>query len=112
MNNRLLSIIVSITILIGTSMSALAQKAEIKAFEKDNKALIKQLKKDYGAKVEVKMNDDQAFYLVLTKNENKQTLIWLLDETGKDIYGQPLLQYTAFPEAASSFTTQRYGSGA
>ena len=42
-----------------------AQVNEIKQFAKDNKELIKQLKKDYRADVEVRMSNVYFFYFII-----------------------------------------------
>lgn len=72
-----------------------AQKFEIKAFEKQNKAMLKQMKKEYGATPEVKLSDDGVFYLLLTKKEYKKgpDRFFLFDETGVPLYNEWLDQY-------------------
>lgn len=94
MNYKTTAIITFILILLcGMSVPAMAQKEEIKAFEKDNKALIKQLKKDYGAKVEVQLADNYTFYFVLTKKEKNDKTYWLIDQTGRPLYQGELSWY-------------------
>ena len=56
-----------IVLLLAVCTTAFCQKEEINAFEKQNKDLLKQLKKDFQAKPEVNMTKDGYFYIVLTK---------------------------------------------
>lgn len=73
-------------------MSLSAQKEEIRAFEKQNKPVLKMLKKEYSARPVVQMTEDGIFYIRLVKNINGAERFYLADETGALIYPE-LLDY-------------------
>lgn len=72
-----------------------AQKYEINAFEKQNKQMLKLLKKQYGTTPEVKLSDEGLFYILLTKNEYKNGPLkyMLIDESGSPLYPEWLDKY-------------------
>jgi hypothetical protein len=82
-----------IILLLVVCTAAFGQKAEINAFEKQNKDLLKQLKKDFDAKPEVNMTKDGYFYIVLTKKENKVSRYMLRDESGAPLHDGLLDKY-------------------
>ena len=75
-----------IVLLLAVCTTAFCQKEEINAFEKQNKDLLKQLKKDFQAKPEVNMTKDGYFYIVLTKKDNKVSRFMLRDESGAPLH--------------------------
>ena len=77
-----------ISIMLCVCNTQQAQKYEINSFEKQNKEMLKQLKKQYGSSAEVKLTDDGFFYLVLSKKEYKKgpEKFFLLDEVGSPLY--------------------------
>lgn len=67
-----------------------AQVNEIKQFAKDNKELIKQLKKEYKADVEVRMSNDYVFYFIIKSKEKYSANKWVANETGQLIVNEPI----------------------
>ncbi len=67
-----------------------AQVNEIKQFAKDNKDLIKQLKKEYKADVEVRMSNDYVFYFIIKSKEKYSANKWVANETGQLIVNEPI----------------------
>lgn len=86
--NKILKIIILIFIIFSTKISSYAQNVEINAFKKQNKALLKQLKKEYGITPEVKLSQDGFFYIIFTKKENKKgpNKYFIVDEAGEPLY--------------------------
>ena len=80
-------------LLMGLCAGAYAQKAEINAFEKQNKDLLKQLGKDYKAKVAVNISADGNFFLVLSRKVNKEERFMLADEAGALLYPYEITKY-------------------
>lgn len=72
-----------------------AQKYEINAFEKQNKAMLKELKKQYGTSPEVQLSEEGFFYILLTKKENKKgpDKYFLIDEVGTPLYNEWIDKY-------------------
>ncbi len=72
-----------------------AQKYEINAFEKQNKAMLKELKKQYGSSLEVKLSEEGFFYILLTKKEYKKgpDKYFLIDESGSPLYNDWIDKY-------------------
>lgn len=71
-------------------VSLLAQKGEIRAFERQNKPVLKMLKKEYLARPVVQMTEEGIFYIRLVKNINGAERFYLADETGALIYPELL----------------------
>lgn len=64
-------------------VAVMAQKSEIKYFEKTHKDLIKELKSSYKANVEVKMTDNGTFYFELSgKGYDGKIVYTIADEMG------------------------------
>lgn len=72
-----------------------AQNSEIKAFQKQNKEMLKLIKKQYKTKPVVKLSDDGLFYIELIQNDYKQgsEQYFLLDETGNPLYAEWIDKY-------------------
>lgn len=77
--------------------NSLAQSFEINAFEKQNKPMLKLLKKQYGVTPEVKISDDGYFYILLTSRayKNGPQKYMLFDETGSPLYSEWVDSYSA-----------------
>ena len=85
---------VVVLMLLGVGLSSYAQSFEIKAFEKQNKEMLKMLKKTYGAKPEVKITDEGFFYVVIPQKLTKySTAYFLTDEAGEPLYPEPVSNY-------------------
>ncbi|MBO7067978.1 MAG: hypothetical protein J6W52_04795 [Bacteroidaceae bacterium] len=76
--------------------NAVAQKYELNAFEKQNKPMLKLLKKQYGTTPEVKLSDDGYFYILLTKSQYKNgpQKYMLIDEAGSPLCPEWLDKYS------------------
>lgn len=71
-------------------LSLFAQKEEIRAFEKRNKVLLKELKKQHDAKPTVQMLEEGIFYIQLFRKENGKQRFLLADEAGGLLYPELL----------------------
>lgn len=85
---------VAVFLLLTMTLSVHAQQFEIKAFEKQNKEMLKMLKKTYGVKPEVKISEEGLFYIILPKKINKYTTRYMLaDEAGELLYPNEIDSY-------------------
>lgn len=110
MNNIVCKItLVALLLCVGSVLYA--QKNEIKAFEKQNKDMLKQLKKQYKTNPEVKLSDQGFFYIELKKKESKQgpDKFFLIDETGTPLYPLWLDNYKII-KGGYFYVGQNFGS--
>ena len=70
-------------------------KSEIKAFERNNKVLLKNLKKQYKAKVDVEQNELGMFYIVIKMETDGSVRYLLADESGALLYPDAVDSYKA-----------------
>ena len=70
-------------------------KYEIKAFEKNNKVLLKNLKNQYKAKIDVEQSEEGVFYIVIKKEAGGSTRYLLADEVGTLLYPDMIDSYKA-----------------
>ena len=94
MENKLNKIALAVIIwCLGSTIYA--QKYEINAFEKQNKAMLKELKKQYGTSPEVQLSEEGFFYILLTKKEYKKgpDKFFLIDEVGSPLYNDWIDKY-------------------
>ncbi len=77
-------------------ISSYSQDVEINAFKKQNKTLLKQLKKEYGTIPEVKLSENGNFYILFTKQEYKKgpNKFFLVDEAGMPLYNEWLDKFS------------------
>lgn len=96
MNNSIINYFI-MTIVLCFGVELHAQKYEINAFEKQNKEMLKQLKKEYGTSPKVELTDDGSFYLVLAKKDGKKgsTRFLLMNDTGATLCSDWLDDYKA-----------------
>lgn len=89
---------------------AYAQKNEIKAFEKQNKEMLKQIKKQYKITPKVKLTKYGAFYIELKKKASKYGLeeFLLLDETGNQLYSDWIYSYSEISQYENCFWISQF----
>lgn len=92
---RIIQNIIFVIFFLCVGNAMYAQKNEIKAFEKQNKDMLKQIKKQYETTPNIKITKSGTFYIELKKEEYKKgpSKFLLLDETGTPLYSDFLDKY-------------------